>query len=103
MNAKHNLEFPDYIFTLFLYLIVDTITIISKEAHRMHNDFLKKCQQTHFATRIFLSSNFQRVIDDLRFIPEADSLIFSNCLVMNNSYGGILLTVFGLCFVFWIV
>lgn len=99
MNAKHNLEFPDYIFTLFLYLTVDTITI-SKEAHRMLNDFLKNANKHIFAIRIFQSSNFQRVTDDLRFIPEADSLIFSNYLVMNNSYGGTLLTVFDLCFVF---
>lgn len=63
----------------------------------------KNANKHIFATRIFQSSNFQRVIDDLGFIPEADSVIFPNCLVMNNSNGGVLLTVFDLCFVFWIV
>lgn len=37
------------------------------------------------------------------FLYEADSLIFSNYLVMSNSYKETLLTVFDFCFVFWVI
>lgn len=54
MNAKHNLEFSDYIFTLFLYLTVDTVTIISKEACGMYDDF-EKMQTNTFLPQGFFS------------------------------------------------